>query len=59
MKQYHITAYPYAKQTGTIFVPAGVPDEEIDDYIIEHWDKINFDDPELDYTGTDFDAEEN
>ena len=58
MKQYYITAYPYAKQTGVISAPAGVGDDDIDDYIIEHWNNINFNDPELDYAGTDFDVEE-
>lgn len=59
MKQYHITAYPYATQTGTISVPANLGDDDINDYIIEHWNEINFDEPELDYAGTDFDIEEN
>ena len=58
MKQYHITAYPYATQTGIISVPAGVGDDDINDYIIEHWNEIKFDEPELDYAGTDFEIGE-
>ena len=59
MKQYRITAYPYATQTGTIGVPANLGDDDINEYIIEHWNDINFDEPELDYAGTDFDIQEN
>lgn len=59
MKQYTITAYPYAKQTGIISVPANLGDDNIDEYIIEHWADIDFNKPELDYAGTDFDVEMN
>lgn len=59
MKQYHITAYPYATQTGTISIPANLGDDDINNYIIEHWGEINFNEPELDYAGTDFDIKEN
>jgi len=48
---YWIVASPYATQYGTIVVPDNVEPEE---YIKEHWDEIDFDEPELDYAGTDF-----
>ena len=58
MKQYRVTAYPYATQTGIISVPASVGDDDIYDYITEYWNKIKFDEPELDYAGTDFEIGE-
>lgn len=53
MREVHITAYPYAAQTGIIEVPDGVDAEK---YIKEHWNEVTFDEPELDYCGTDFDV---
>lgn len=53
--KYRITAYPYAIQRGTIEVPDNVPTDEVDAYIEEYWNQIDFDAPELDYAGTDFD----
>lgn len=53
--KYRITAYPYAIQRGTIEVPDNVPEDEVDAYIEEYWGEIDFDAPELDYAGTDFD----
>lgn len=53
--RYKITAYPYAIQHGTVDVPDSVPAEDIDDYLTEHWSDIKFDEPDLDYAGTDFD----
>lgn len=50
-----VIAYPYAVQRGTIEVPDNVPADEVDAYIEEYWTKIDFDAPELDYAGTDFD----
>lgn len=55
--KYKITAYPYAVQHGTIEVPDNVPEEEIDSYIETYWEKIKFEEPELDYAGTDFERE--
>ena len=57
-KTIRITAYPYASQTGAIEVPKSLPDDEIDDYIIDNWDDIEFNSPDLDYCGTDFDWSE-
>ena len=55
--KYKITAYPYAIQYGTIEVPDSVPEEEIRHYIEGNWGEIKFGEPELDYSGTDFDKE--
>lgn len=55
--KYSIVAYPYAKQYGTIEVPDNVPEEEIDSYIETYWEKIKFEEPELDYAGTDLERE--
>ena len=57
MKKILVTAYPYATQSGTINVPDSLPTEkEIQDYVREHWDDIEFSEPDLDYCGTDFDT---
>lgn len=51
-----VTAYPYAAQYGTISVPKDiVSEDEIKEYVSEHWSDIQFGEPELDYVGTDFD----
>lgn len=50
-----ITAYPYASQTGTLNVPDDC--ENVEEYISEHWNSIDFNSPDLDYKGTDFDFE--
>lgn len=55
--KYSIVAYPYAKQYGTIEIPDSVPEEEVDSYIETYWEKIKFEEPELDYAGTDFERE--
>lgn len=55
--KYSIVAYPYAKQYGTIEIPDSVPKEEIDSYIETYWEKIKFEEPELDYASTDFERE--
>lgn len=53
-----ITAYPYASQTGTIEVPEDLQSDEIEKYIINNWGDIKFNNPDLDYGGTDFDWSE-
>lgn len=55
MKEVFITAYPYAVQHGTIEVPDNITEDEMKDYIRDHFDDIPFDEPDLDYCGTDFD----
>lgn len=52
--KYSIVAYPYARQYGVIEVPDHIPEEDIDVYIAEHWGEIKFEEPDLDYTDTDF-----
>lgn len=53
-KTYWVTAHPYANQDGTIEVPANIPADEVEDYIYNHFDEIEFGEPELDYKGTGF-----
>ena len=53
-KRYWVTAHPYANQDGSINVPVDVPSDEVEDWILEHWDDIEFDEPNLEYAGTDF-----
>ena len=55
MSKYLITAFPYATQYGKLEIPDDV--DEVKEYIKDHWDDIQFDEPELDYCGTDFDYE--
>ena len=45
-----VTAYPYAVVFGTIDVPDG---EDVEEYINDHFDEIEFGEPELDYCGVD------
>ena len=48
-----VTAYPCAIQNGKITVPTKC--KNIRQYIEDNWDSIIFDEPELNYEGTDFD----
>lgn len=57
MAKYNIVAYPHAKQYGTIEIPNNVPEGKVDDYIKENWEKIQFNEPELDYFCVGFDKE--
>ena len=56
MKELTIVAYPYASQTGTLYVPDHIPPEDYEQYVEDHFRDIIFQDPELDYRGTDFDV---
>jgi len=56
MKKYTITAYPFAITWGTIEVPDEV--EDVEGYVLDNWDDIKFSPPDLDYTGVEFDVEE-
>ena len=56
-KTISVTAYPYASQTGTIKVPEELQGVQIDNYILKHWEDIEFNGPDLDYAGIDFDWE--
>lgn len=52
MKSILITAYPFAMQYGRIDIPDDITDpEEARTYIINNWDDIDFDEPDLDYEG--------
>ena len=55
-KTYLVTAFPYAVQNGKITVPDDVID--VNKYIKNHWNGIEFNEPDLDYFGTDFDVNE-
>lgn len=57
-KTINVTAYPYAVQYGTIEVPKELNEDDVNDYLFEHWNEIKFGEPELDYAGTDFDFNE-
>ncbi len=51
-----VTAYPYAVQYGSLIVPDELSDQaEIEEYVREHFDEIEFGEPDLDYAGTVFD----
>lgn len=56
MGKVFLTAFPYAMQTGVIEVPEGV--EDTVGYIMEHLDEVEFEDPELDYDGVEFEVDE-
>ena len=58
MKTATITAYPYATQTGFLEIPDDIESqEEADEYIRDHWDEIEFHEPDLDYCGCSFDTD--
>lgn len=56
MKTIKVTVRPYAMQEGFIEVPDDVKD--VYNYVIDNWEDVDFDSPELDYEGTDVDVEE-
>lgn len=56
MKEYVVTAYPYATQTGMIKIPDDCKD--VNEYVEAHWDEVKFEAPVLDYRGTDFELYE-
>lgn len=51
-----VLAYPFASICGDIDIPDDVDD--VEQYVIEHWNEIVWGEPELDYCGTDFEVEE-
>ena len=57
MKNVCVTAFPYAVQYGDIKVPDNLKDNEIKQYIQDHWNDIKFGKPDLDYCGTDFEID--
>ncbi len=50
----YITASPYATQEGTLTIPDNLSEEEANKYVKDHWNDIQFNEPDLDYAGTDF-----
>ena len=56
MKKVTVIAHPYADQTGFIEVPDGLDEDAAKAYVQEHWNDIEFREPELDYCGTDFEV---
>ena len=52
--KYKITTFPYAVQHGVVEIPDDVAADKVDEYLMENWANIEFDEPELDYAGTDF-----
>lgn len=52
MREVTVTAFPYAMVNGKIQVPLDVTD--VNQYVQDHFDNIRFEEPELDYDGTDF-----
>lgn len=55
MYRVDVTAYPYATIYGSINVPDDV--EETYDYVREHWDEIDFGEPDLDFCGIDYEVQ--
>ena len=55
-----VTAFPYATQYGTIDIPDELMGDASDEreYVRNHWNDIEFEEPELDYSGTDFELDE-
>ena len=51
-----VTAYLYATQYGTIEIPDEIPKNELEDYVANHWEDIDFYPPELDYSNADFEV---
>ena len=58
MKEILVRAYPYAMQKGTMVIPEGLSPEEEHEYIVDHFDEIQFGEPDLGYAGTDFEYNE-
>ena len=46
-KNYIVTAYPYLTQVGVLI---GVPDDvNAEEYILDHWNSINWHSQDIDY----------
>ena len=54
--RFDLTVRPYTTQYGSINVPKAIGvGVALRDYIIDHWNKVEFEEPILDYQGADFD----
>ncbi len=59
VREVTIMAHPLANVTGTIQIPNNITEEEdIEEYIREHFKDIKFGEPELDYMSIDFEYED-
>lgn len=57
MRLIQVVAYPYATTIGTIQVPSNLTNQEkVRKYVSDNFDKVVFEEPELDFRGTDFDV---
>lgn len=57
MKTVTVTASPYATVYGSIKVPDNITENNVKEYVKEHFNEIKFGTPDLDYAGTEFDCE--
>jgi len=58
-REVTVIAHPYADITGTIQIPKDIKGEEdIRNYVNNHWKDISFGEPNLDYCGTDIEIED-
>ena len=57
MRRVVVTAYPYASQNAEFEIPGDMDPEscEAQEYIRDHFNELSFDEPDLDYRGTEFD----
>ena len=54
-KKLSVQFFPYASQWGTIVIPEYLSEEEQKEYILEHFNEVEFGEVNLDYKGTEFD----
>lgn len=60
MAKIEVTAYPYCTMFGDLEVPDDVmngSDAKLHEYISDHWDEIDFGEPDLDFQGCDYEFE--
>ena len=57
MAKIEVTAYPYATMFGDLDIPDKVvngSEEKLREYISDHWDEIDFGEPDLDFQGCEY-----
>lgn len=60
MATVHITAYPFAVLDGDLEIPDDVVnrnEDELRDYIADHWNDIQFGGTDLDFAGCEYDVD--
>ena len=57
MIKLSISAHPYAHTYGTICVPADLDPKKYGQYIFDHFNDVNFGEPDFDYGGTAYEIE--